>query len=119
MPLEMWSTWLIDSPGPAGACLSIEPVFRCQESRCERELVIAVTHNKSCPESALLSKEASIHGLEYGYSAFDSRVRISPEEGAFSERAYDVKEESEEEMSNARTSGTRRRRTGRGGEIDA
>ena len=94
----MWSTWLIDSPGPAGACLSIEPVFRCQESRCARELVIAVTHNKSCPESALLSKEASIHGLEYGNSVFDSRVRISPEEGAFSERAYDVKEESEEEM---------------------
>ena len=87
MPLEMWSTWLIDSPGPAGACLSIEPVFRCQESRCARELVIAVTHTKSCPESALLSKEASIHGLEYGYSMFDSRLMISPGEEPLSERA--------------------------------
>ena len=65
MPIEMPSLWDIDSPGPGGACLSIEPVFRCQESRCARELVIAVTQTASWPESTRLSKEPSTHGLGY------------------------------------------------------
>ena len=47
MPVEIRSLSDIDSPGPGGACLSIEPVFRCQESRCARELVIAVTRTSS------------------------------------------------------------------------
>ena len=85
MPMEMWSFCVIDSPGPGGACLSIEPVFRCHESRCARELVIAVTHTDSWPDSTLVSKESSTQGLENEDAEFGSRVLVSPEEEPLSE----------------------------------
>ena len=118
MPVEMRSLSDIDSPGPGGACLSIEPVFRCHESRCARELVIAVTQSISCPESALLSRVSSTHGFAKVTEGSDCRSEISFEESLL-ESPSDAIEGSDEEISNAKTSGTSLRRTSRGEEFDA
>ena len=119
MPVEMGSLSDIDSPGPGGACLSIEPVFRCHESRCARELVIAVTRTSSWPETALFSKESSIHGFANGSNSSDEKGGISSEEVPLLVRPSDAIEGSEEDMSNAKTSDTSLRRTIHGRENHA
>ena len=75
------------SQGPGAACLSIEPVYRDQESRCPRGLVIAVTHTDSWPDSTLISKESSTQGFGNESTEFDSRGLFSSEEESLSGEA--------------------------------
>ena len=109
----MRSYWVIDSPGPGGACLSIAPTCLCHVSKCPSERVMAVTQTLSWPESTLCCKESSIQGLAKGSTSSVDGKLVSPEKGALFGRPSDAIDGNEEDSSNAKTTSTSLRRTSR------